>query len=77
MGYEIEKGVPVKGEIRTRYPFADMDPNDSFLVECEEDKRRTVAANLSASARRFRESHYGRRYTVRRVEGGVRCWRVE
>ena len=75
--FEIEKGIPVKGQFRTRYPFADMEPNDSFLVECEEDKQKAVACNLSASARRFRQIHTGRKFTIRKAEGGVRCWRVE
>jgi hypothetical protein len=75
---EIEKGVPVKGLVKSHYPFAQMDPNDSFFIACEAEISRKLAQSVASSARRFaRMAGSSRRYATRRVEGGVRCWRVE
>ena len=73
--YQIEKDVPVapkRGGRGGEYPFAAMEIGDSFFVPG--DAHRTQYRVSSAV------SHYaartGRKFTTRRVEGGVRCWRT-
>lgn len=62
----IDKGVPLP----RRYPFADMQVGDSFLVP-EGVKR----SNVSVAAKRYGDRH-GAAFTVRKVPEGLRCWRI-
>lgn len=88
MQITIEKNVPVPpivrigGSKRATYPFAQMEPGDSFALslaghKAADGKRDRMAARLSAAA----TSHAKRRggeFTVRELkdEGVVRVWRV-
>ena len=70
---EIEKGVEVPSNVRgTKYPFAEMGVGDSILFK---DKLRAESARVSSL--RFvarREPEW--RFTMRKVSGGWRLWRV-
>lgn len=74
--YVIEKGVPVV-DSRGRpnvYPFGQMEIGDSFFASKDTDKSlhmNTVRRAASAWATR-----HGVKMIVRKVEGGVRIWRV-
>jgi hypothetical protein len=70
----IERGVPLP-PARTghgqhyRYPFADMEPGDSFAVPVG------ASSSLKASATQFAKRN--RVTFATRVEGGnIRCWRT-
>jgi hypothetical protein len=69
--FNIEKGIPVprRGTART-YPFHEMEVGDSFFVK-------DGNANYIGGAARQYAHHTGRKYATRKVEGGVRVWRVE
>ena len=68
---KIEKNIPIPTFKKTlKYPFEEMQVGDSFFVK---DVKRN---NLSITARKY-GSKTGRKFLVREVEGGVRCWRVE
>lgn len=70
--YEIEKGIPApspQGE-RCKYPFRKMEVGDSFFVPCEHGNAIELAVRASARPRDEKK------FTVSRVEGGVRVWRV-
>lgn len=76
----IETGVPipkVSKPTRVKYPWADMEIGNSFLVECEPDeataRRASVVSSASAWARRHAP---GRKFSVRSVDGGIRVWRT-
>lgn len=75
--YEIVKDVPTPsrdnfGRGRTRrYPFADMDVGDSFLVT-----DRTTGA-IAQAIRRANTTLEGKRFGYRTVSDGVRVWRIE
>lgn len=74
---DIEKNVPVPpGAGRVgRYPWAEMEVGDSFFVQAIHGKRAqsTIGtAGLSWAAR----NHPDRKFTVRKVDGGYRCWRI-
>lgn len=70
---KITKSVPIPTNApgrKSKYPFMDMDVGDSFLVSG------TCGKNLRAAAT-FTSSKYGLKFTVRKVPGGHRCWRIE
>lgn len=67
---KVEKGIPapVLREV-VKYPYEDMEVGDSFYVEggtlnklCYQNRKAGIAL--------------GWKFTVRKVEGGVRVWRV-
>ncbi len=73
MSFEIEKGVPMPptGPARLKYPFANMQPGDSFAVPSEDGNRLRAAAS-------FYGIQKGWILTCRRQpDGSVRCWRVK
>ena len=73
---KIESGVPAPTG-RSGYPFASMDVGDSFLIEAADgDAAKKASTSIGASARNFSKGK-ATKFTVRRVEGGVRCWRTE
>lgn len=79
--YRIEKGIPVNRIARgvIIYPFADMVKGDSFLVPAADDlEYKRVSNSLNRQVRMFARM-FGAEYefTVRRVTGGVRCWRMK
>jgi uncharacterized protein (DUF2249 family) len=69
--YEIEKGIPMpkSSEYEAKYPFAKMEVGDSFRVE---ERRESVA-----SAARSYGCRIGKKFSVRKEEGGMRIWRVK
>jgi hypothetical protein len=76
MTFQIETGVPVparaSGRRGGKYPFADMDVGDSFLVEGEV-KPATVRSAVGAFAKR--NPDFGK-FAVRATEDGLRVWRT-
>jgi len=71
--YKIEKGIALpqgKAKKQTIYPFAQMEVGDSFFVEGK------TIANVSSSA-----VHHAlkseKKFSVRKENGGVRCWRIK
>ena len=81
--YAVEKDVPVpppesSGGPEVKYPWNYMEPGDSFLVPCAAEERGRVSRNLSNCARKYRINVVmGRKFTIRRVDDGVRVWRTE
>lgn len=88
MSFIIEKNIPAPPPGRGRgasagFPFADMtDVGDSFMVETSPDPE--AATENKLLMRRVRQAALwaGRKYqpakfTVRKVDGGVRVWRTE
>jgi hypothetical protein len=79
--YRIEKNIPVKRIARgvIIYPFADMVRGDSFLVPAAtQPEYKRISNSLHRQVRMFNKQFSADpEYTVRRVDGGVRCWRVK
>jgi hypothetical protein len=76
---EIENGIPLplmkSGRMR-KYPIAELEVGQSFLVACApEDSRKRIMSVSSLCNRQSKKT--GRRYACRVVEGGVRVWRFE
>lgn len=77
MTYEIEKGVPLPIGA-TKYPFREMQIGGSFFVPSDGEPLARVRRRLSVSAHSFtRRCEASRAFTVRRVDGGIRVWRVK
>jgi hypothetical protein len=77
--YRIEKGKPIEGNWgrRTKYPLADMEVGDSFLVPAEDNPSRN---GLYGAIRCFRnkEGNGDKMFSCKSVkDGGIRCWRVK
>jgi hypothetical protein len=79
--YRIEKNVPITTVLRGTiiYPFADMKRGDSFLVPATGEPELKRAGNSLHRQVRMFLGRFGQEYefTTRRVDGGVRCWRVK
>lgn len=73
--YKIEKNVPLsprswKG--KPKYPWAQMDPGDSFVVPGEGRTLKVLQTTILTSARR----HKPKRFSTRIEGGNVRVWRT-
>lgn len=70
--YIIEKNIPllepVSGRLE-RYPLSKMEVGDSFVAPVE-------MRNRIASAMTNYKKKTGRQFVLRRVEHGVRVWRI-
>ena len=76
---KIDKNIPVPISTTRKYPFADMQIGDSFFVALEDDNKTThsIAASLHSSVKTIKKVIKDFKITVRSVESGVRCWRVQ
>jgi hypothetical protein len=76
--FKIEKGVPLPSwqtgrAGQSKYPFADLQVGDSFLVP-----HFAKTSQMSALIGRWQRTHSNQRFATRKVEGGgVRVWRIE
>ena len=73
---EVEKGIAIP-EARTKakggvYPYSQMQVGDSFLVNEDRNNLLIYVCNKNRKAAKA----YNTKYTAKRVEGGVRVWRV-
>lgn len=66
--FTIEKTVPLLPYHRTIYPFPDMEVGDSFA--CANGSR------VSSAVASFSRHNPGKKFSVRKVDGGYRCWRT-
>lgn len=72
--FEIERGVPVPTSGRySKYPFAGMQVGDSFFVPEGTSKK---MSSIHSLCNQYGKKHGGV-YKARRVDGGMRVWRVE
>ena len=73
---EIEKGVPLVSwkSCGIKYPFNDMEIGDSFFIPCDEGNERETRRRITIAVdyRRIEQ----KKYSVRQVSGGIRCWRI-
>jgi hypothetical protein len=73
---KVEEGVPIPEAAQrgTLYPWEDMKIGSSFFIPGDPAK---VFNKVTTAANRRKSLHPGENYTTRKVEGGVRCWRIE
>jgi hypothetical protein len=71
MMVQIEQGVTVPTN-RSKYPFGDMEPGDSILFGLGKQ-----AQSCRVAALRFTRVHQPKWvFTLRKVDGGWRLWRI-
>ena len=73
---KVETGIAMPEEKRVTklvYPYEGMNVGDSFFVEGEGKNLLAMVCNRNGSAGK----KLGKKFTARKVEGGVRVWRTE
>jgi len=72
---KIEKGIPIPEKSYIKYPWGKMEVGDSFFLFFEYTKREHQSISGSqASWKRYNKSNY--KFTIRKVDGGIRAWRL-
>lgn len=74
---KIDSGIPVPASNagrKPKYPFEEMDVGQSFFEAGDSGE---LQKNAISSVSYFRRKHPDMRFTVRRVDGGIRVWRTE
>ena len=77
---KIDKSIPIPIKVTSlKYPFADMQIGDSFFVALEKKHKtkRSMASSIHGCAKKMQKVIKDFKITIRSVEGGVRCWRVQ
>jgi len=76
--YKIEKNVPIP-DSQKRYPLAEMEIGDSFLVPIVDNKYMATRNRLNPAFSKFKKSDSPRKYLTKRTDDGndIRVWRVE
>lgn len=76
---KIEKGIERSSTrlgTNSKYPFGDMEVEDSFFIAKEEAFSRNGYCKVFSAASYFGKRN-GKKFMTRAVEGGFRVWRVE
>lgn len=70
----IEKGIPIPSAKRgvDKFRLNELEVGDSFFLELTQYKEKQIRNTLSLRARRL-----GIKPSIRRVDDGIRVWRVE
>ena len=70
----VEKNVdmPVMRVTASKYPYDEMEVGDSFMVTSE----RISMINTMCGINKKKGEELGMKFIAKRVEGGVRVWRI-
>lgn len=71
MSFKIEHDIPAPEGGSRKYPFNQMKPGDSFLINGGGHQAVSSAATNFAKG-----SGRGWKFTVKRTNEGYRCWRI-
>lgn len=80
--FVIEKGVEIPKKkagpgSESMYPFAQMEPGDSFFIPASGITQKNLQRRMATAAKRTGSARIpGSKWTTRKVEGGIRVWRV-
>lgn len=75
MKIESNMPIPHAGGRPRAYPWYEMEIGQSFMVNCPDVESKRLANNLT-SCKCNAAKKTGFKYTMRKVKGGIRCWRV-
>lgn len=82
--FQIESGIPLPSTSRpgagrkgSKYPFATMDLNTSFFVPDGNEQVKDATLRSAIGAFNKANPEHGRKFAVRKVDGGVRVWRMQ
>jgi hypothetical protein len=77
MTFKVEANVPLDqpklGSAARKYPFNEMKPGDSFLINGGADPKKVAGAATSFG----RANNRGWKFATRNTPEGYRCWRVK
>lgn len=76
--FKVESGIAIPGvekQTKNRYPWAEMKLGDSFFVPAKNQS--AAMKRVKAAVKYYRASNRGFRILCRRVDGGIRVWRVK
>tara|TARA_R110002110_G_scaffold64634_2_gene178545 strand:- start:5248 stop:5493 length:246 start_codon:yes stop_codon:yes gene_type:complete len=80
MSLAVEKNIPVPPlpQPKRLYPFPDMEVGDSFFCPAKVEDALLVVTRIRTASRAFRARHGAttKKFKIRRVAKGVRCWRT-
>lgn len=72
--FKIEKNVEFPRNPASKYPFLDMEIGDSFFVSVDRECEKSYTGQRITNSGRMVT---GYKFSYRKVEGGVRIWRVK
>lgn len=77
--YKIDKNIPLNSAHGRKYPFDNMEVDDSFLVEFSNQtpKQKTLVQNRICSAISYYNKKTKTKFTTRRIKEGIRVWRIK
>jgi len=68
----IEQGFEIPSQNLRKYPIHEMNIGDSIL---DADAKNTPSSKIRMAANKHGRA-YGKKFTCRKVDGGVRVWRI-
>jgi len=78
--YQIEKNVPVAyrqgGPGNARFPFAEMEVGDSFYIPWGDEGEKRVRGTVSNAMGAFQLRNKPKKLISRKVDDGLRVWRI-
>lgn len=75
---KIERGIPLPGKrFKSKYEFEKMKVGDSFFVRCGKKALSGKRSSIYAAYCRYWELNPKVEFSIRAVDGGLRCWRVK
>lgn len=74
---EYDIPLPEKGDYKRRYPWRELKKvGTSFLVPCSEEEAEKLSNSLTRSSN-WASYKTGWQFTMRRILGGIRVWRIK
>lgn len=76
--FKIEKNVPFVDAQKDKYPLKDMAVMDSFFIKTDATTEKKLKQNVLAAVSNFKskEENKAKRFSTRKLEGGIRVWRI-
>lgn len=65
---KIDKNIPIPNSVN-KYPFQDMEIGDSFYVS-------SITTRKFSNYRDTKWTKYGKKFTAKKENDGVRIWRI-
>lgn len=78
MKIKIEKGIPVPNKnLKIQYPFDEMEVVDSFFIDSNNMDINKLQIKIATKATYYKSRINNKvKFTCKKVDNGVRCWRI-
>lgn len=77
---KLEKGVPIPESPKSfasKYPWGQMEVGDSFLIPQIDNEPIQSTRERASKAVSYAKRHKNINFCTRKVDGGIRVWRIE